>query len=357
LRRTAWFGAVGVLVIGCLGLRACSAVDVEPPNAPAGGTVMATANPAIGSVSASPTPVPDAARVDASAVTAIGAAAASPSPPFRTRLHVVDELGAPVTKMRVSIARAHVPDAELLQSPTSTLENSDGRFKVFTDDAAPWRLHLDATGFLPMYVGQADAREDAPELEVKLTRPALIHGITTAPDGSPIAEIELVCRDVTDSGRVVRTTSGSRGAFQITPRQPGLFVVSVDGASERYAVRCDTGSPVELRVPVPAATTVEVAVTALGGPLAGAICTLKTRTSERSGTTDAMGQVRWQCVPRGDHRLEVRPHFAGPIRVAQRDPVLSPYAPEFSARTIAVDTRDTTRTTFTVTVELQLTRR
>lgn len=354
-RRAAWFVAACVAVIAAGVFLARHDAAPEPPADPASTVAFAAANPAIGTVSAPPPAGHDAAEVD------IRARVAVPPPPpaatpYRTRIHVIDELGAPVPSVRVNIASALVPDAELLASPSSTLQNHDGHYTVFTDDAAPWRLYLQGRGFVATFVGPI-ADPDAPEIAVKLVRPALIHGITLAPDGNPIAGIGLVCRDLADPRRIVRTTSKEGGAFELTPDRPGLFAVCIDGAgeNEHQVVRCDTGSPAELRLAVPAATTIEITLTLGGEPLAGASCYLRMRRGERSGTSDATGRLSWQCVPRGDHRLEIRGSLSGALRLSEvRD---SANSPGFQSRTVAVDTRDPTLRTFAVEVVLEPTQR
>lgn len=328
-RRAFWFVVAGGLSM-CAWLAWPGAAPEATPalaSPPGDGTRAVVTSPA--AAEGSPRQTADA-----------GATAAMPAPDAATTWHlrgrVHDELLQSVAEFRLTIAPATASQEAASGLPSIPCHRLDGSFAVHVATAPPWRLFVAARGFLPAWsdVAAADPPHAVDAGAIRLLRPALIHGTTVAPNGEGIEGIRLVCRALATNRPPVHALSGPGGAYQLTPANPGDYAVSVDGEDAADTVHCRTGAPTLHTVRVPPATTVVCTVSNAGQPIAGAPVRLALPFVVRSALSDANGVATFVCVPRGDHRLDVA-------------------HPGFGARVVAADTRDRTRTTFAVSIELE----
>ncbi|HEX5052734.1 MAG TPA: hypothetical protein VFZ65_13240 [Planctomycetota bacterium] len=244
---------------------------------------------------------------------------------------VVDELDAPVRSFRVVQVPAATTQSEAAQRSGMPFADALGRFECRSNGPGPFGLLVSSQGFVAAW--QSPVAGDEP-VRIRLQRPALIHGRTFGPDGTPIGGINIECLETRSPLDVAyRTASTPEGSYQLLPRAPGGFLVRVHGETNTRFAACQTGSPVRLDIDVPPATTVTVRLASGGRPLADVPLTLHVLTADRVSKTDATGAATWLCVPRGYHELRVS-------------------TPGYEAQLHVIDTSNENKTQFERTVEL-----
>lgn len=157
---------------------------------------------------------------------------------------VVNDSGQPLPNVRVSVGPVQEG-----RPGGRTKTSRDGTFKVTGLDPVPYRIYVDAPGYLR--TGEPEVNPLARQYKVGdsvtfvFTKGAVITGTVTTATGEPVIGISVRARRIRDQKDQRSTaapflreiTTDDRGVYRIYGLPAGTYTVSAGGPPDRYASR------------------------------------------------------------------------------------------------------------------------
>lgn len=239
------------------------------------------------------------------------------------RGRVVDERGDPVSGAHVTLM-AERADGGSFFSNTGAVTGSDGRFTIEDVEPAIVRVGARAEGYLPAERGSVEvtAGRDVSGLELVLRPGAVVEGIVTGADGSPVIGADVAVQEEGQGQRIGysgATTDGD-GRYRLDAVEPGARTIAayhpdwqrgvaeleVQPGTQRLDLRLAAGLPVRGRV-----------TGARGEPVAGAAVRIgqpRASWSRYQAITDDTGAFSVEGVPAGAYEAVAEHRDHAPAR-------------------------------------------
>jgi protocatechuate 3,4-dioxygenase beta subunit len=188
----------------------------------------------------------------------------------------------------------------------SVLTDEDGRFELRGLGAGDWALRAERSSWGSARVGVALDVAEEHEAELRFEAGGTVSGRVHDARGAPRSGIVIVAGSTT--GRGPRTLSDAAGLFTLAGQPPGpTTIVTGDGqASTQVTVVAGDTVPADLVVSGGVGIAGVVRSGGIGVPGARLRLTQGAARAPEGRTTDEQGQFRYEALPAGAWRIEVR---------------------------------------------------